>query len=246
MGKRRKPPAQKCVHCLDFSHEMSWDHVFPVSWYPDTTSENEEKWKIPSCVRCNGEYGRLEQDFLERVAMCLEPTDPACSGIVKKVMASLDPALAKTPREHRARLAKRKRILGELMQGSAIPVEATYPGLGERWGRPRREAIAVPLPADYCRRMVEKVARGLFFLEYGRLIEPPFEIQHFAAHPENIPDVVEWVRRFGKEFSRPPGLVVRWALAVEDNTSSLFEITFWGQFQSFATVSVAKATAVAN
>ena len=142
MARRRKPFPQQCVHCLRHSQEMSWDHVFPVSWYPDTTPENEEKWKIPSCVRCNGEYGRLEQDFLTRVALCLNPEDPACAGIVERVMNSLNPELATTPRERRARVAKRGQIRAELLEGTAIPTEATYPGLGERWGRLPSEGVA--------------------------------------------------------------------------------------------------------
>jgi hypothetical protein len=30
--------------------ERDWDHVFPISWYPDTTPPDLEKWKIPSCL----------------------------------------------------------------------------------------------------------------------------------------------------------------------------------------------------
>jgi hypothetical protein len=44
------------------------------------------------------------------------------------------------------------------------------------------------------------------------------------------------IDRFGKTHARPPGLVVRRAVVPEDGVSSLFEITFWGQFTSYATV----------
>ena len=212
--------------------------MFPVAWYPDTTPANEEKWKIPSCVGCNAAYGRLEQDFLTRVAMCLDPDDPACSGVVEKVMKSLDPSLASTPRERSARLAKRRRIISDLMAGDKIPTQSTYPGMGERWGRERHEQIAIRISATDCRRITAKIVRGLFFLQQGKLLEPPFLIQHFAAHEDRIPDVMELLRKHGSTHARPPGLIVRWVLVPEDHTSSLFEITFWGRFKSYATVVV--------
>ena len=59
MAKRRPPPG-KCVHCLSDPVPRTWDHVFPESWYPDTTLRNIEKWEIPACQLCNREYGKSE------------------------------------------------------------------------------------------------------------------------------------------------------------------------------------------
>jgi hypothetical protein len=234
LAKRPKPGP--CVHCLRHGDELTWDHVFPLSWYPDTTPANEEKWKVPSCLSCNAEYGRIEQDFLFRVALCLDPDDPASQGIIEKTLRSARPSAASSDKDRTARAAKRQAILAEIMQGAEIPREATYPGMGERWNRPLEEQVAVRIPVDSVQRMAEKIARGLFYIKDGKLIAPPFQIEHFAVHSEAAQPILDAINRFGETYARPPGLVVRRAVAFEDGVSSLFEITFWAQFVTYAAV----------
>lgn len=232
----RRPKPQKCVHCLKYTVDLNWDHVFPLSWYPDTTAANESKWKIPSCIPCNSAYGRLEKDFLERVGLCLDPSDPASRSIVDKVQRALDPTLARSDKERRARSARRREIIRDVLEGVDIPREATYPGLGERWDTPLEGQTAITIPVEYFQRMTEKIVRGLFFLEDGKLIEPPFNIEHFAVHDGNAQHIRETLARFGHTHSRPPGIVVRRAVIPDDGISSIFEIVFWQQFSAFATV----------
>jgi len=50
----------RCVHCLRFFKVLTSDHVFPVSWYPETTPDNLEKWQMPSCKKCNEKYGKID------------------------------------------------------------------------------------------------------------------------------------------------------------------------------------------
>src|SRR3569833_975591 len=54
------PQPGRCVHCLSYHESLTWDHVFPVAWYPDTTPEGTEKWKVPSCEECNRSHGETE------------------------------------------------------------------------------------------------------------------------------------------------------------------------------------------
>src|SRR5437899_2162775 len=103
MAKKLGPG--KCVHCLKDVEERNFDHVFPESWYPDSTPPNLEKWQIPSCIPCNRDYGKLEQDFLLKVGLCLDPFDPASASIVQKSLRSLKPAAARTARDARHRQA---------------------------------------------------------------------------------------------------------------------------------------------
>jgi hypothetical protein len=53
------------------------DHVFPGSWYPDTTPDAVRRWTAPSCERCNGYFGHLEKELLVFFACCIDPTKPA-------------------------------------------------------------------------------------------------------------------------------------------------------------------------
>jgi hypothetical protein len=152
------------------------------------------------------------------------------------VMRSIDPSLANTPRDRAARIAKRKRLQNLLKEGSDIPHALTYPGLGERWGRPREQQSAVQIPAVYFQRIVEKIVRGVFFIEDKTLIEPPHVIRHSAVHDERIPSVLEMLDRFATVHARPPGLVVRRVVMPDHEPGSVFEITFWKQVKSYATV----------
>src|SRR5690349_12671920 len=131
MAKKLGPG--RCVHCLKVVEARNYDHVFPESWYPDSTLADVEKWQIPSCISCNSEYGRLEQDFLIKVGLCLDPEDPASASIVQKALRSVKPAAARNPRDAQHRLGKAQRILAQALQGDQIPDHGVFPGLGERW-----------------------------------------------------------------------------------------------------------------
>jgi hypothetical protein len=194
---------------------------------------------MPSCVPCNSAYGGLEEDFLRRVALCLDPEDPASQSVIERAMRGMRPAAASSERDAEARAATRQRMLAEIMQGEEIPREATYPGMGERWGRSIEEQAAIPMPVEHVQRIVEKLVRGIFYVEDDKLIEPPFVIEHIPPHEQAANAFRKALDRQGKIYDRSPGLVIRRALA-EDGVSSIFEILLWGQFKAYATVTKAK------
>jgi hypothetical protein len=82
----KRPPAGRCVHCLQEFEELTWDHVFPQGWYPEGTPPNLEKWKIPSCLSCNQEHSKNEGELLVKLGMCIDPNNPQSSGIAEKAL----------------------------------------------------------------------------------------------------------------------------------------------------------------
>ena len=68
-------------------------------------------------------------------------------------------------------------------------------------------------------------------------IAPPYTIDFYALPEDGIAPWKEALDRWGKDYAREPGVLVRRAVAHEDGVSSLFEITFWKQFKTYATVS---------
>ena len=100
---KRSPGVGKCVHCLNDPVTRNWDHVFPRSWYPDTTPPNIAKWKVPSCLECNRELGIIENDLFVRLAPTLDPALPGSSGLYERARRAIDPASAKNKNESRAR-----------------------------------------------------------------------------------------------------------------------------------------------
>lgn len=105
----------RCVHCLKEVEERNSDHVFPESWYPDSTPPNLERWHVPSCIPCNADYGKLEQELLIKVGLCLDPHDAASASIVQKALRSLKPAAARNTRDAQHRLGRGKRILAQAL-----------------------------------------------------------------------------------------------------------------------------------
>jgi hypothetical protein len=238
----RKLGPGKCVHCLKNVEERNSDHVFPESWYPDSTPPNLEKWQIPSCLPCNSEYGKMEQDFLLKVGLCLDPFDSASKSIVEKALRSLKPGAARNPRDALHRLSKRNKTLAEALQGDQIPNHGIFPGLGKRWTEPKEESLAVLVPAKSFERITKKIVRGIYYIEDHLFIDPPYDIEFYAL-PEDD-GVALWkdaLDRFGSVYAREPGVLVRRAVAHEDRLCSLFEITFWKQFKTYASVTRASA-----
>jgi hypothetical protein len=234
MAKRPKPG--KCVHCLRDPVERNWDHVFPESWYPDTTPPNLYKWQIPSCVPCNCELGEIEDEFLVLVALCLDPKIPASRSIVEKALRAMNPEAAISSADRKARASLARRVMEHLLEGPNIPQTGIYPTLGEKWGRAPGQGIAVRIPADSFRRLTEKIVRGIFFLEDKKFIEPPYHILFFALDDAGAQPARELLDRAGVTYTREPGIVVKRAVVPEDGISSIFEIEFWGQFKTHASV----------
>jgi hypothetical protein len=231
-----RPGEGKCVHCLTDAKERDWDHVFPASWCPDSAPPNLEKWRIPSCIPCNRKYGKLENDFLTKVGLCLDPFDPASRSIVQTALRSMKPAAARNSRDAKHRLNRRRKILAEALHGDHIPQHGTYPGLGDRWPELIGDRIAVLVPVESFRLITEKIVRGIFYIEEQKFIEPPNKIGYFALAEEDAVFLEQLLNKFGTVYAREPGIVVRRAVAPEDGISSLFSIEFWKQFKTYASV----------
>lgn len=232
----RPPGLGKCAHCLGGFDVRNWDHVFPAGWYPSTTPKDIAKWQIPSCGACNSAYGRLEEDFIARIGLCLDPDDPDTAHIVAKVMRAVDANCGRDEKDSQLREARRQRLLRDMLTGNQIPTEAIYPNFGERWGRPQEEQGAITIPAESVRRIAEKIARGIFFIEDGLFIEPPYKIEFYAMHNAGAADITRMLKCFGKIYAREPGIEVIRAVTPEDGISSLMRITLFKQFHMYVAI----------
>jgi Ribosomal protein L7/L12 dimerisation domain len=226
----------KCVHCLKDPVELTSDHMFPKAWYPDSAPEME-KWQIPSCDPCNNRYSKVEGDLLNRVALALDTTHPASAGLIDAALRAMNPDAGRDEKDVAARAARAKKILGTMFKGEEIPEDAIMPGLGERWGRPKAEQMAVQIPKASFMDMTEKIVRGLVYREDGAFIETPYKIETYIVNDEGAKVCKEMLDKAGEMFKREPGLEIRRARVDGDKRTGLYEITFWQQFKTYATVS---------
>ena len=233
MAKKLK--SGKCVHCGCYSEEITSDHVFPESWYPRTTRENLYKWQVPSCSTCNLELGKIEKDLMIRIGLCLDPNDPSSRGIHDKARRAIDSKCGKGKKDVAARLAKRKQIMGQTMEGYDIPMPAVYPEFGPAEGHPMQEQIAVTLPVSSMRKLGEKIIRGIVYIEDGEIITDEHVINIFFTRDEGAKPLIEAVDKFGVELQREPGILIKKA-TVEGDLSSLFYIEIWKRLKLYGAV----------
>ena len=231
----RRPNPGKCVHCLEDNLERNWDHIFPVSWYPDSTPPNLEKWKVPSCIPCNDTLGIIEDEFLQLVSVCLDENNPASRSIVAKAKRARDPDSTGDETEKRHRQAARDWLYSQLLHGKDIPDKGIYPTLNNKWDTPKEDQVAVILPKGHFIKITEKIVRGIFLLEDKHFIESPYMVDFFALADAGTEPIRELLAKNGKLYVREPGIKVHRALAT-DGLTSAFEIDFWEQFQTHATV----------
>lgn len=230
----KRPRKGRCVHCLKDGVDLNSDHVFPQSWYPDSTPADLEKWQIPSCVACNDRYGRLERDLIGRLGLALDASNPASAGLAEKALRAINPDAAKSEGDAAARDARAKKILREMYKGEELKGKEVVPGLGERWDRPLEQQLGISIPEHSLPAMTEKIVRGITFREDNAFIEADQNIESFLVKDEDVQEVKAMLDRSGQEFKREPGLSVRRA---RSETGDLYEITFWNQFKLYATVS---------
>lgn len=178
----------------------------------------------------------LENDLLIRFALCLDPSDPACAGIVEKGMRAIDPQYAKNPKDKKFRQAKRQRILRELWVGQEIPHRHTYPNFGLHKYTSIQEQVAVPIDGEAVRCLAEKIVRGIFYMQENLFIEPPYKIESFVLTDQDAEPVIAAIDRFGISYSQEPGISVRRAVLPEDGISSIFVAEIWKRFKIYASV----------
>jgi hypothetical protein len=232
-----KPPGPgKCVHCLAEVAERDWDHVFPISWYPDTTPPDLEKWKIPSCLPCNHGYSKIEGDFRDRVGLCLDPDNPASQSIVEAAMRSIDAEQGRDPSDAQKRLIRARKLMSQTLHGAQIQEENLYPGMPRHEDVPAEDRVDMLIPTDYFPRMVHKIVRGMFYIHEHKFIEPPYVTDFYLPIEANAIPFEQLLNEFGTTYDRGPGLVVQRAVTTDKEFTSLFKMTFWEQISLYATV----------
>ena len=235
MGKN--PGPGMCVHCRQYHNELTWDHVFPQSWYPDTTPNDLEKWKIPSCLQCNKEYGKIEEELLIRFGLCIDPKNPRGAGIAFKAVRALRSDFGKNEKDSMLRKLKKDKILREAKYGNDIPIKGIYPGF-EYKGKKEDEKVGLLLEKKKLTKISEKIVRGMVYILDNKFIEAPYHISIYPHNKEVLREILENIYPGPWEVhERPPGLAVLRALVGEDKTSGIYLIDIWGQYYSVAIVS---------
>ncbi|MFA5240661.1 MAG: hypothetical protein WC476_13275 [Phycisphaerae bacterium] len=235
----------KCVFCLkefndkDCDDKKTKEHVFPQSWYPDSTPKNLEKWNVYSCYKCNQEYGKIEQELLIKLGLCVDPKDAKSSGIANKVRHSLDPNCGKNERDRNARIKRREGVIKETKQLKSFPSHAILPNFGSHKSSPFSKQKIVLVLAEDLKKFSTKLVRGLTFLLDNAFIEDDYVIDIFYIDEgsDAVNRINNNLKKHGNLQHRGPGIVIERAVAQDDPKSFLYRIEVWGKFVIYGIVS---------
>jgi hypothetical protein len=215
---------ERCVHCLRPSESVTADHVFPSSWYPDTTPASVQRWTVPACSECNRELGRLEKDLLVRLVLCVNPKSHAVSGLASKALRSLGiegNELSEPEKSHRRKL--RDKIRSELMpHAELVGKPGKIPGLSPPEGS--ESPWSIPIPWAGLAIIAEKIVRGCEYKLNSRFVELPYGMRIFVSSTDFVPEPYASASR---SYELGPGCNVRRLFATEDPNVVLYWISIW-------------------
>lgn len=217
----------RCVHCLNPAGNTR-DHVFPTSWYPDSTPGEIQRPTAPSCNPCNGKSGNAERHVLERLGLCIDPTKLESAGIAPKALRAVgigaDADLSAKEKTIRSKL--KKKLLQQMSPyANVIGKPGVLPGFGPRDEFPKESQIAVSVNAESLKGVCRKIVRGLEYTIADRYVEPPYMLDVYFIDD----DAAQLVARgFGPpSLYLGPGFHVQRACSQADPKQVLYRIKIW-------------------
>jgi hypothetical protein len=237
--KLKRPKSDgKCIHCREVLVESTKDHVFPASWYPNSTPPNVQRWTIPSCKRCNGQFGELERELFIRLALCINPLKPAASGLVERALRSLGiRARGLTEEERLYREALKAKILRELKPYTSDIQKHVLPGMGPHPEGPAEQQFQISISGEDLHAVLRKIVRGCeYWFLNGRIIEPPWEISIHFVQSADVPDSVrKIIAPFGPVYLGP-GIQIQRAGSQDGSNAAFYRIVFWDSLFYFSAI----------
>lgn len=220
----------RCIHCLKYFEELTSDHVLPKAWYPDDTPSDIERWQVPSCHKCNWEYGKVEEQLLSRLGLHFDPQKGNFTKIANKVARAMNPNYGKSERDCQRRNKQRNCILHDINLVANIDYSESniLPGFGANSKDISFQQIPLTVPEKELIKFSNKVTRGVFYLVNNKLyIESDYECTIYFPS-ENYPiECRQIIHQYGKQYNCGPGINVVIAVCFDDVQSALLEITIW-------------------
>jgi hypothetical protein len=232
----KRPPPGKCIHCLKEFDILTWDHVLPHSWYPDGFN-NFEKWDAPACSSCNRELGKVEQDLLTKLGLCLDPAELKSFGIPDRVLRSLNPSAGKNKQDSSHRFNKRIKILREIKMLPELPKHRIFPNFGPIPGLNYDKFPVIYINSEEVNIVIEKIVRGIVYIADKSFIDNSFKFELIAADEDQSNEMQKLVDEKWQIFNPGAGFQVKRLLIEQNHFAGIYFIDIWGRFRCFMVVS---------
>ncbi len=157
------------------------DHVIARSWFPQGT-DPIEKWKVPAYEPCNNRLSADEQTTLQRLALCMDPGNPALSKIVDNARRARDPKAGRSPRDIVRRFNFKQRVLRGVVRNPG----PDHPGLlpAFRGNFSKGSTTGVLIPRKELESVVTKWIHGVHYCELGEPVPENAKVTAFFVSDE--------------------------------------------------------------
>ena len=186
MTKKQRKANGICIFC-GVRGEVTDEHIFPLSWYPDDTPADIWKWQAPSCFACNNKkYAPKELRVFPFLAMSTDPEMPGAKGIAERAWRAADTSAGKSDKEKeaRSRLRELMRKRLESLKPEDVTEGADYLG----WRHQTDELVATHVKAEDILPVIGKIARGFIYIDSGQRVTDEFVVKVFRELSA-VPDV---------------------------------------------------------
>jgi len=224
----------RCPYCIKEhpKNAMTKDHVIAKSWYPQQIAQ---RVTVRACEKCNHGFGKLEEDMLLKLGMCIDGNNPAAAGIVEKIMRSIDPAHGKNALDKKRRQHRREELKRGLIEIENVQLKSTLPFSLPNLAKGARTAITVS--TKELNRVIEKWVRGFHFSMLGEFIEPEYEIAIHHVSEDGAEQAFREIIQFATVLRHGPGVVVTQVTKTEGGDRyTIYGFEIWGQFKAYASV----------
>jgi len=181
--------------------------------------------------------GKIENELLLKIGMCLPVFDPSSLGIAQKAMRSISPQCARNNHDAEQREKRRRKLAKGMIDPTIVPLSSIFPGFGFHEGCDPVQERAVTIAEDDLKAIATKIIRGTTWVIDRKYIEQDYEIGIYFVRDKRLFPFYRPLLRYGKTYTLGPGLTVVRAVADEDGVSSLYYLEFWQQVFMYGSVS---------
>lgn len=236
-SKKRKRDGE-CIFC-GASGQVTDEHIFPESWYPDDTPPNVWKWQAPSCYECNHVYyAPKELRVFPFLAMSTNPQMPGAKGIGERAWRAADESSGSTAKDKQARGRLRELMLQriERIRSQDVPEGADYLG----WRHRVDDILTTNVKAEDLLPVIGKIARGFVYVDTHQRVTDEYSVKVFREL-SSVPEIFRGMTAH-ETAQCGPGIVVDIVRITPYPPTCFMQIRIWDTHVWYAAV-IPKKTA---
>lgn len=214
----------------------SKDHIFPRGWRIDSDSGSYEAWTVPACKKCNSGFSGIENDFMPRMAMCIDDSDAYMAPIRFKGLRHCHPLLSKDRESYQRKSASFDKIFSDMFRFEDVAKEEIVlnPYGGDR------STKVIKFPGEWTRTMVKKWACSLEYkmrsnyLGRSRCVDFwVYGIQDSVKKDIKTVKIDSFLSKEGTRVNQSKAFIVTYIYNKKYKDQVLYRINLWRTYQYY-------------